>query len=143
MYMARSLLCATTLAAVVLSVPAAAKDFGPGDLRVCNGDRCVPVVRRSVLPALGAFYYSGPQPKRVEAAPIGARMYQLRFRNGYVTGIVATASLDRFLSYGVYLGRFRRGTWYRVPESLARELRRLAVGIRPLRVTVAAVAKSR
>jgi hypothetical protein len=141
--MIRSLFCVATLAAVVLCVPAAAKDFGPGDLRVCNGDRCVPVVRRSVLPALGSFYYSGPQPKAVTAAPMGARMFQLRFRNGYVTGIVATASLDRFLSYGVYLERFRRGTWYRVPDGLARELRRLAAGLRPLHVTAAAVAKSR
>jgi hypothetical protein len=141
--MARSLFLAVPLAAVVLCVPAAAKDFGPGDLRVCNGQRCVPIVKRSVLPALGAFYYSGPPLKVMPAARMGAPMYQLRFDNGYVTGIVATKSLDRFLSYGVHLERFKRGTWYRVPDGLAREFRRLAAVLRPMRVTAVAVGKSR
>ena len=141
--MARSLFVAAVLTAVVLCVPAAAKNFGPGDLSVCNAQRCVPVVKRSVLPALGAFYYSGPAPEVMPAARMGAPMYQLRFDNGYVTGIVATRSLDRFLSYGVHLERFQRGTWYRVPEGLAREFRRLAADLRPLRVTRRAVRRSR
>ena len=60
-----------------------------------------------------------------------------------MTGIVATARLDRFLSYGVNLGRFQRGIWYRVPARLASELRKLTAGMKPLRVTRAALSKSR
>jgi hypothetical protein len=71
------------------------------------------------------------------------RRSKLTFRNGYVTGIVASPRLDRFLSYGVNLGRFRRGAWYRVPSAIARELRTLTVGLDPLRVTRAAIRKSR
>jgi hypothetical protein len=122
---------------------ATAKDFGPGDLRVCNVKRCVPIKNRNVLPLLGSFYYSGPPPAIVRAPRMGAPMFELRFKNGYVTGIVATSKLDRFLSYGVYLGRFRRGRWYRVPSRMALELRRLTARLEPLRVTRAAIAKSR
>lgn len=122
---------------------ATAKDFGPGDLRVCNTKRCVAIKNRHVLPLLGSFYYDGPPPAIVRAPRMGARMFELRFKNGYATGIVATASLDRFLSYGVYLERFQRGKWYRMPARLALELRRLTAGLEPLRVTPAAVAKSR
>jgi hypothetical protein len=132
------------LAAAALGVPSAgAKDFGPGDLRVCNASRCVPVKRAEVLPTLGSFYYSDGQPRIAFAPALGARAFELRFRHGYATGIVAGPRLDRFLSYGVNLGRFERGTWYRVPEQLAAELRRLASPLRPLRVTPAALARSR
>jgi hypothetical protein len=134
------------LAAIVavLAVPAAAaKDFKPGDLRLCNATRCVPVMEPGAVEALARFYYTGPQPARARAVPLGAPAYELRFRNGYVTGIVATAKLDRFLSYGVYLERFMRGRWYQMPEAAAAELRRLAVGLRPLRVTRERLARSR
>ena len=49
----------------------------------------------------------------------------------------------RFLSYGVYLERFRRGQWYRLPPRAALELRTLSKGLQPLRLTRAAIAKSR
>jgi hypothetical protein len=140
----RTLLGALAAGSALLVLPSAgAKDFGPGDLRVCNATRCVPIVKREVLPQLGAFYYSGPSPARVDRPALGSAYYELRFRNDYVTGIVATRRLDRFLSYGVYLGRFARGTWYSVPRSLSAELRRLTVGVRPLEVTNAALARSR
>ncbi len=122
---------------------ASAKDFHPGDLRVCNAKHCVSFVKRSLLPKLGSFYYSGPAPTRVQKPRLGVPYYKLRFRNGYVTGIVATRCLNRFLSYGVELGRFARGRWYAVPPSLAREFRRVTTGLRPLRLTRAALAKSR
>ena len=122
---------------------AAAKDFGPGDLRVCNAKRCVPIVNRDVLPQLGSFYYSGPAPARTTAVAIGSPYFELRFRGGYVTGIVATRKLDRFLSYGVHLERFTRGQWYAVPRKFARELRRLTAGLTPLRLNRAALSKSR
>jgi len=88
------------LAAAALAVtPAAiAKDFRPGDLRVCNAHRCVPIMSRAVLPLLNAFYY-GPHEPRVAARPrLGAPAFELRYRNGYATGIVASAKLDRFLA---------------------------------------------
>jgi hypothetical protein len=74
---------------------------------------------------------------------MGAAYFQLKFRNDYVTGIVATRRLDRFLSYGVHLERFKRGVWYRVPARSALELRRLTAGLAPFRLSAAAVAKSR
>ncbi len=132
------------LAAALLGVPAAAgKDFGPGDLSVCNAERCVPIVKRSVLPLLGDFYYGGKSPPTVARPRLGAATYELRFRNGYVTGIVATRRLDRFLSYGVHTGYFQPGNWYRVPPRFARELRRLAAPLAPLRLTRHALARSR
>jgi hypothetical protein len=137
------LLGAVAASALLILPSASAKDFGPGDLRVCNAARCVPIVNRAVLPQLGSFYYSGPALRRLGRPPLGVPYYQLRFRNNYVTGIVATRRLDRFLSYGVHLERFARDGWYAVPRSLSGELRRLTVGLRPLRLTRAALARSR
>jgi hypothetical protein len=131
-------------AATLLAAPSAsAKEFGPGDLRLCNATRCAPVVDRKVVRSLSAFYYTGPTNPVATAPRLGSPMYELRFRNGYVTGVVAGAMLDRFLSYGVYLERFRRGRWYRFPTVVAAELRRLAEGLAPLRLTRKAIAKSR
>ena len=140
----RTLLVTLVAASTLLVLPSAsAKDFGPGDLRVCNATRCVAIVNRQVLPLLGSFYYSGPSPTRLGRPPLGSPYYELRFRNDYATGIVATRQLDRFLSYGVYLGRFARDRWYGVPRPLSAELRRLTVGLRPLHLTGAALARSR
>jgi len=144
--MSRSALTALFVAAVfpVVAVAGAAKEFEPGDLRICNAKRCVPIMDRTALTALGALYYIGTRPpSRAPRAHLGAPSFELRFDNGYVTGIVATASLDRFLSYGVNLGRFERGRWYRVPRHAARELRQLTSVLRPIQLTRAAIAKSR
>lgn len=75
--------------------------------------------------------------------PRPTKVLELKFRNGYVPGIVARANLDRFLSYGVYLERFRGGRWYRVPTRAAEELRRLTAQLKPLRLTRASIARSR
>jgi hypothetical protein len=141
----RGIVAALLAAAALAAIPAAtAKDFGPGDLRVCSAHRCVPITTRAVLPLLGRFYYVDPHGPRVAPRPrLGAPAFELRFRNGYVTGIVATARLDRFLSYGVYLERFHRGVWYRMPARVSAELRKLTTGMTPLRVTRAALARSR
>jgi hypothetical protein len=136
------LVLAAGVAALLLLPAASAKDFGPGDLRVCNAQRCVPIVKRSVLPLLGSFYYSGPPPARPAQPPLGTRYYELRFDNGYVTGIVAGRALDRFLSYGVHLERFEKDVWYSVPPRMSAELARLTAGMQPLRLTRAALAKS-
>jgi hypothetical protein len=131
------------LAALAVALPASAKDFEPGDLRVCNMRSCVPIVAPEVVALLGPFYYSGTPPARVSAPRLGAPYYELRFENGYATGIVATRRLDRFLSYGVHLGRFAPGRWYRTPSALATELRRLTLALQPLRLTRAALDRSR
>jgi hypothetical protein len=120
----------------------AAKDFEPGDLRVCNAKRCVAITEQDVLNALGSFYYGVKQPAGVRTPRMDAPYFQLRFRNGYVTGIVATARFDRFLSYGVNLNQFSRGKWYRVPARAAIELRDLTAVLKPLRLTLAALSKS-
>jgi hypothetical protein len=130
---------------VLAAVPAAsAKGFEPGDLRVCNATRCKPIMYRPAVTSLGELYYTSLRPPVRAARPrLGARAFELRFDNGYVTGIVAAANLDRFLSYGVNLGRFGAGRWYRVPRQAAKQLRRLTAGLVPLHVTRAALARSR
>ena len=140
----RTLLAALVAALFIVLVPAAsAKDFRPGDSRVCGPSRCVAIVDRNVLPLLGSFYY-GSRPLGHERRPaLGAPYYQLRLRNGYVTGIVATRRLDRFLSYGVNLGRFRRDAWYSIPSGFSTELSRLTAELRPFRLSRAALARSR
>jgi hypothetical protein len=136
-------LSAALLVVLALASGAQAKNFHPGDLRVCSAKRCVPITNQAALDALSDFYYSqAPLTGAVEPS-VGAPFFQLRFTNGYVTGIVGTTRLDRFLSYGVNLGRFQRGKWYRVPAAGSRELRKLTVGLKPLRLTQAALAKSR
>jgi len=131
-------------AAALLLVPgAAAKDFHPGDLRLCNSRRCMKIVDPKVVATLGPFYYSDGSPRQAHAPRLGARIYELRFPNGYATGIVAGAALDRFLSYGVNTGRFHRGVWYRVPRGMTAGLTKLSCSLRPLRLTKAALAKSR
>jgi hypothetical protein len=141
---ARHLTAALVVAAAALAAPAAtAKSFGPGDLRVCGAEQCVAITKPAVLPLLGSFYYHGSSPRRAHAPRLGARAYELRFRNGYVTGIVASPRRDRFLSYGVHLGHFRRGQWYRLPSRAAAELRTLSAQLEPLRVTRTALSRSR
>jgi hypothetical protein len=129
---------------LVAGVPgAAAKDFSPGDVSICNAERCVPIVRPGAVAMLGPFYYSGGPLKVVDRPRLGAASFELRFDNGYATGIVASAKLDRFLSYAVHLERFERDVWYGVPPALARELRRLSAKLRPMPVTRASLARSR
>lgn len=135
--------CSAVLVAVLAFASAAqAKEFRPGDLRVCNAKQCVSITNQAALDALSAFYYSQTRLKGAVTPSVGVPFFQLEFTNGYVTGIVATTRLDRFLSYGVNIGRFRRGKWYRVPAAGARELRKLTAGLKPLRLARAALAKS-
>ncbi len=141
--MKTSLVGLVALSALLVLPSASAKDFHPGDLRVCNTTRCIAIVNRAVLPQLGSFYYGGPSPAPARRPKLGAPYFELRFRNGYVTGIVATRRLDRFLSYGVNLGRFARNRWYSVPRHMSGEVRRLTVDLRPLPLTRSALAKSR
>jgi hypothetical protein len=140
----KTLLLGLVAASALLVLPSAsAKDFHSRDLRVCNTTRCVAIANRELMPQLGSFYYSGPSPARLGRPKLGAPYYELRFRNNYITGIVATTRLDRFLSYGVNLERFARNRWYAVPRQLSVEFRRLTETMRPRFLTRAALAKSR
>ena len=131
----RRLLAGLLVVAALLVVPAASgKVFKPGDVRLCNAKRCVPIRSRVVLEKLGWFYYGSYPLTTVHAPAQGAPYYELRFRNGYVTGIVSTRRLDHFQSNGVNVGRFAQGRWYGVPPRVSAELRRLAVGLRPFRL---------
>ena len=123
-------------AGALLAVPAAvAKDFGPGDLRVCGRAHCVPIVNRSLLRVLSSYYWGPGRPARAAPVRNGAPAFELRFRNGYASGIVASSRLDRFRAYGFFCGRFVRGRWYRFPARASAALRRLTAGFRPLRVS--------
>lgn len=130
----RRLLVGLLVAAALLVVPAASgKVFKPGDVRLCNANRCVPIRNRVVLEKLGGFFYGSYSLTTVRAPMHGAPYYELRFRNGYVTGVVAMRRLDHFQSHGVNVNRFASDRWYGVPPRVSAELRRLAVGLPPLR----------
>jgi len=129
--------------ALIAASGSAAKEFGPGDLRVCDATRCVPVTEAAALQSLFRFIYAGPPLRAVPRPRWGAPTFELRFRNGYVTGVVGGARLDRFLSFGVHLERFRRGTWYRMYPRAAAELRELTASLDPLRLTPAMARRSR
>jgi hypothetical protein len=140
----RTFLVTVVVGSALLALPSAsAKDLKPGDVHVCSAVRCVPILNRSALPQLTSFYYSGPRPGRVARPALGTPYYELRFRNGYVTGIVGARRLDRFLTYGVHDQRFTRDTWYAVPQRVSADIRRLTEGLRPFRLTGAALARSR
>jgi hypothetical protein len=124
----------------MLSSAAAAKEFKPGDLSVCNAKRCVSIRSRPALNALASFYYdSARSPTRARAPRLGTPFFRLEFSNGYVTGIAAGTQLNRFHSYGVNLEQFQKRAWYRVPPRAAVELRRLTAGLTPLRLSAAAL----
>jgi hypothetical protein len=128
---------------LIISSDAAAKQFNPGDLRVCNAKRCVMIESRPVLNALSAFYYdSALTPARISAPRLGVPFFRLEFANGYVTGIIVGRLLARFLSYGVNLDQFRAGVWYRLPARAVAGLRALTVGLIPLRLAGTALADS-
>jgi hypothetical protein len=123
------------LGALLATPQASAKDFGPGDLRVCGKTRCVPIMNRNALPAFNSLYWGPSRVVRAPKVPVGTPAFEVRFRNGYVSGIVATTKLDRFQPYGFNCGRFQEGKWYRVPRRAVQQLRRLTAHLRPLRVS--------
>jgi hypothetical protein len=123
-------------AAALLAVPAAvAKDFGPGDLLVCGRARCVPIMNKSLLRDLSSYYWGPRRVTRAAAVHTGAHGFELRFRDGHASGIVAGRTLDRFRAYGFSCGRFERGKWYRFPTRAAAALRKRTAALRPVRVT--------
>jgi hypothetical protein len=122
--------------ATLLAVPAAmAKDFGPGDLRVCGRERCVPIMNPGVMRILSAYYWGPGRAPRAGPVRNGAPGFELRFRDGHPSGMVASTWLNRFRAYGFSCGRFERGKWYRFPARAVTEVRRLTARLEPLRVS--------
>jgi hypothetical protein len=123
------------VAAALLAIPAAfAKDFQPGDLKICGRDHCVPIQDRKVLKVLSSLYWGPGRPRRAQPVHAGARAFELRFGDDYASGMVASRGLDRFRAYGFYCGRFQRGKWYRVPARAVVAFLQLTKGLRPATV---------
>ena len=122
--------------AALLAVPAAvAKDFGPGDLRICGRERCMAIMNPGVVRILSAYYWGPGRAPRAGPVRNGAPAFELRFRNGHPSGMVGSAWLNRFRAYGFFCGRFERGKWYLFPARAVTEMRRLTAGLEPLRVS--------
>jgi hypothetical protein len=122
-------------AALIGTTAASSKEFGPGDLRLCGEVTCVPVTDRAVLGRLGRFIYAEGRPPLAHSPRVGAPVFALTFRGGYVAGLIGSPRFDRFRSHGVICGRFRRGSWYRVPVRIASELRALTEQLQPRRLS--------
>jgi hypothetical protein len=131
------------LGLLVLAQAAGAKELQPGDLLVCDASTCVPIVDPLVVDALARMDYAAPAPRQVHAPKKGKPYVFLRFENQYITGIVATDHLDRFLSYGVNMNQFGANRWYAVPPLVAAALRRLTWGMHPLHLNRSALSRSR
>jgi hypothetical protein len=100
----RALLVGSWVAAALLVVPAASgKVFQPGDVRLCNAKRCVPINNRVVLSGSSArSYYGSYALTTVRTA--GARATS--FGSGTLrVGFVAPAG-SIFPEHGVYTSRF-------------------------------------
>jgi hypothetical protein len=78
--MRSTLVTAVAVSALLVAPSAGAKDFRPGDVRVCNATRCVPILERSVVPQLTSFYYTGSRPVRRASPALGTPYYELRYR---------------------------------------------------------------
>jgi hypothetical protein len=123
-----------TLAGLLSPSGAIAKHFEPGSLRLCDARYCFAVTKPDAVRAFGSFLY-GDGPAAVARPPrFGARAIEVRFRNGFVAGIVGGARLGRMLIYGLNCGRFHRGSRYRLPAQVALEVRRLGAPLDPLHV---------
>jgi hypothetical protein len=128
-------------AALIGASTASAKQFRPGDLKLCSSHTCVAITDRGTLAALTSFYYTGAAPGETQAPKVGAPYYSIKFTsNGYVTGIFAAKQLDRFRSGGISTAQFPTGAWFRVPRGLSVALNRLAGQLQPMRVTRATLA---
>jgi hypothetical protein len=69
--MAKVALAAFVATQALVALPAAgAKDFQPGDVRICDAAQCRAVVNRKALALLAGFYYDAQRAgSRVETPP--------------------------------------------------------------------------
>jgi hypothetical protein len=118
----------------VLLVPSALGK-GSGPSLVCGRHRCVSIKNPHLARILSDFYWSAERPRRAPRVPLGTPGFELRWSDGYATGMVAGTMLKRFRAYGFYCERFQRGKWYWIPPRAAAALRRMTAGMRPMRVS--------
>ena len=105
---------------------ALAKDFAPGDIRLCGTDRCAAVMDPDVANEFADFIYGEDHVRVVRPPRANEPAFELKTSDGLAMGRVSGKRLNRALVYGLYCGRFKRGRWYLVPPRIASELRRLA-----------------
>jgi hypothetical protein len=120
--------------ALLFAVPAAAKEFGPRDLKVCGRSGCAPIRDVHALSAFSRFTYGDGKVTAVAAPAAGAGSFAIRFRDGSVVG-VASRRLDGFRANGINCGRFHRGVWYRLPARITKELQALTSQLRPAKLS--------
>lgn len=111
-----------------LAVPAAsAKEFPPGELRVCGATQCRVFKDRPTARAFSSLLWGASRVARAPTPRVGSPVFQLRFKAG-PTGVILTAT--SFRVHGLNCGRFQRGKWYRLPPAL----RDLTAGLAPKRL---------
>jgi hypothetical protein len=128
-------ICLIAICGLLLVPSALAKDFGPGDLRVCGRHRCVSITNRPLLRLLSSYYYGGWHVHKAAPVRRGTPGFVLRFRDDHASGMAAGPELKRFRAYGFYCGRFEHGKWYRFPARAGAALKKLTAGMQPLRVS--------
>src|SRR5439155_20115606 len=126
----RSILLLVT-ACGLLAVPSAvAKDFGPGDLRVCGRHHCVSITNRHLLRILSDYYYGSRRVPRASRVRLGAPGFELCYKNGYASGMGAGTMLKRFRVYGLYCLCFEWGSWFWFPSRSAYAVRTVSATTR-------------
>jgi hypothetical protein len=122
--------------ALLFAAPAAAKEFGPRDLKVCGRSGCVPIRSNEALHAFSTFAYGEGRVTVVASPRVGAASFAIRrVSDGNLIGVVGARRLDRFRVNGINCGRFHRGVWYRLPARVTRELRNLTSDLAPKKLS--------
>jgi hypothetical protein len=112
---------------LVVTSAASAKDFQPGDLRICGAVHCRVVTDPVESEAFGNLLYGSGSVMRARTPPVGSPVFQVRTKNGPLGAIITAKSIR---VHGLNCGRFQRGRWYRLSPAL----RHLTTGLRPKRL---------
>jgi len=113
--------------ALVVAAGASAKEIRPGDLRICGAAHCRVVNDPGQARAFSDLIWGPSRVVRAPTPPVGSPIFQLRFRDGPAGAIISATAIR---VHGLICGRFQRGKWYRLPQSL----RRVAAGLEPKRL---------
>jgi len=113
--------------AIVLPLAAWAKEFPPGDLRICGAKHCR-ILTPAQSNAFSAVLWGDSQVVRAPTPRVGSAVLQLRYPNGPAGAIITPRSIR---VAGLNCGRFERGKWYRLPKNL----RGLTDGLEPRRLS--------
>lgn len=113
-------------AALVVAAAALAKEFPPGELRVCGATRCR-VVSDAQSGAFSSLLWGDRSVTRAPSPRGGSPVFQLRFEDGPAGAIISATAIR---VHGLNCSRFQRGRWYRLRASL----RGVASGLTPKRL---------